>query len=187
LVRKLFLYRIPLPGLRSATERRLLGEFFSHREEREVDWVVGACMLVRREVWEETGGFHPHIFMYGEEQEWCARIRRSGWSVHFSPEVEVIHRRAASSGSQGARWRMRSALEGDLAVLRTLRGPGYARTFAWIRWGATCFHTGATALLAGITRSPEWQGRNGEAWLVTREQWNILRGRPSPGRGRLEP
>jgi hypothetical protein len=47
--------------------------------------------MVRREVFEETGGFDPAIFMYGEEVEWCHRIRERGWQVLFSPVGQVRH------------------------------------------------------------------------------------------------
>lgn len=69
----------------------LLGAYWDHARERHVDWVVGACMLVRREVFETTGGFDPAIFLYGEEVEWCERIWAAGWQVLFSPEAEVAH------------------------------------------------------------------------------------------------
>lgn len=75
----------------------LLGGYWDHSRERRVDWVVGACMLVRREVFEETGGFDPAIFLYGEEVEWCQRITAAGWQILFSPDAEVIHVGHASS------------------------------------------------------------------------------------------
>ena len=52
---------------------------------------MGACMLVRREVFERTGGFDPTIFLYGEDEEWCRRIRRAGGEVLFSPAARVVH------------------------------------------------------------------------------------------------
>ncbi len=57
----------------------------------ETDWVQGAAMLVRRKVWEEVGGFDESIFMYGEEMEWCARIRAAGWQIVIVPQAEIIH------------------------------------------------------------------------------------------------
>lgn len=69
----------------------LLGPYWSHDREREVDWLVGACLLLRREVFERTGGFDPAIFMYGEEVEWCHRIRAMGWRILFSPAARVVH------------------------------------------------------------------------------------------------
>lgn len=81
-------YRL-LPREQSA--RLLLGGYWDHAGEREVDWLTGACLLVRRRVWEETGGFDPSMFLYGEEVEWCHRIRERGWLVLFAPVGEVVH------------------------------------------------------------------------------------------------
>jgi GT2 family glycosyltransferase len=85
---ELGLYKL-LPRRTSA--EALLGAYWDHSRERRVDWIVGACMVVRRAAFEKTGGFDPGIFLYGEEVEWCERIRAAGWQVVFSPEAEVVH------------------------------------------------------------------------------------------------
>ncbi len=76
---------------RAAAAERLLGPYWAHDLEREADWLVGACLLLRREVFEQTGGFDPATFMYGEEVEWCRRIRARGWRIWFCPEARVLH------------------------------------------------------------------------------------------------
>jgi GT2 family glycosyltransferase len=102
LLEELLLYKV-LPKARTAD--LLLGGYWDHGEEREVDWITGACMVVRRAVFEETGGFDPAMFLYGEEVEWCHRIRARGWGVLFSPVGEVRHLGHASAdqllGEQG--------------------------------------------------------------------------------------
>lgn len=64
---------------------------------QEVDWVVGAALLVRRTAIARVGGFDEVFRMYGEEVEWCWRLRRHGWRVAWLPEVEVVHRESASA------------------------------------------------------------------------------------------
>lgn len=64
---------------------------------QEVDWVVGACLLVRREVYEQVGGLDEEFFMYSEELEWCRRIKNAGWSIVYLPTVTVIHHEGKSS------------------------------------------------------------------------------------------
>ncbi len=85
---ELWLYRL-LSRRRAAD--LLLGPYWAHDAEREADWLVGACLLLRREVFERTGGFDPAIFMYGEEVEWCHRVRGAGWRILFCPEAQVRH------------------------------------------------------------------------------------------------
>jgi GT2 family glycosyltransferase len=69
----------------------LLTGYWPHDRERDVDWVSGAVMLLRREVFEETGGFDETIFMYGEDMEWCMRIADIGWAIKFVPDCEIVH------------------------------------------------------------------------------------------------
>lgn len=64
---------------------------------QEVDWVTGACMLVRREIWEQVGAFDERFFMYSEELDWCRRIVAAGWHVVYLPTATVIHYEGASS------------------------------------------------------------------------------------------
>lgn len=56
-----------------------------------VDWVSGACLLVRREVIDQVGGLDEHIFMYFEDADWCRRIRLAGWQVMFNPHIAIVH------------------------------------------------------------------------------------------------
>jgi GT2 family glycosyltransferase len=63
----------------------------------EVDSVVGAFMLVRREAIESVGLLDESFFMYGEDLDWAYRIKSKGWSVFYYPEVEVLHVKRASS------------------------------------------------------------------------------------------
>jgi GT2 family glycosyltransferase len=69
--------------------------FYSKR--RRVDWVTGACMLVSKEAISSAGILDDDIFMYGEEVEWCYRIKKSGYSVEYIPEVEIIHLKGGSA------------------------------------------------------------------------------------------
>lgn len=63
-----------------------------------VDWVVGACLVVRRAVLRAVGGFDPRFFMYFEETDWCQRIKQAGWDVAYVPQARVLHHRSRSAG-----------------------------------------------------------------------------------------
>ncbi len=69
----------------------LLAGYWDHDRERDVDWVAGSFMLLPREVFETTGGFDERFFMYGEDLEWCYRIRDHGWRVRFFPRAAIVH------------------------------------------------------------------------------------------------
>jgi GT2 family glycosyltransferase len=62
-----------------------------------VDWVVGACLLVRRQAYEQVGGLDEGFFMYSEEMDWCRRIKDAGWLVIYLPTATVIHHEGRSS------------------------------------------------------------------------------------------
>ncbi len=66
----------------------------------DVDWVSGAAMLVRRSCVDRVGGFDERIFMYGEDVEWCCRMRDSGYRVVHLPAIHVTHFEGASGRKQ---------------------------------------------------------------------------------------
>jgi N-acetylglucosaminyl-diphospho-decaprenol L-rhamnosyltransferase len=69
----------------------------------EVDAVVGACMLVRGEAIRQVGLLDETFFMYGEDLDWCYRMKTAGWRVIYYPAVTVRHvKRAASRHSPRA-------------------------------------------------------------------------------------
>lgn len=63
----------------------------------QVDWVVGACMLVRRAVLDQIGGFDEGFFMYSEELDLCRRAVDAGWQVIYLPAAVVTHHEGKSS------------------------------------------------------------------------------------------
>lgn len=64
----------------------------------EVDWVTGACMMVRREAVEKAGLMDENIFMYFEDNDWCYRIRKVGFKIYYNPKAEIIHLGGKSLG-----------------------------------------------------------------------------------------
>ena len=63
----------------------------------EIDSLAGCFMLLRREVYEQTQGFDEDFFMYGEDIDWCYRIKNAGWKIYYLPLVEIIHYGGESS------------------------------------------------------------------------------------------
>jgi len=87
-----------VPGAR-ARLRRLTSA------EREVDWVTGACLLVRRADAERAGGLDQGYFLYCEDADLCRALRARGRRVLFSPVATVVHHRGRSAEVSAGRAR----------------------------------------------------------------------------------
>jgi N-acetylglucosaminyl-diphospho-decaprenol L-rhamnosyltransferase len=77
--------------------------------EREVDWVSGSCMLIRRDAFERVGRFDEGFWLYGEELDLTTRLRAAGWKVLYTPELEIVHEGAVSTGRSRRTHLMHSA------------------------------------------------------------------------------
>ncbi len=64
---------------------------WNHDTVRAVDWISGACLMLRREAIRDVGVLDEDYFMYGEELDWCFRARQRGWLIYYMPEVRVTH------------------------------------------------------------------------------------------------
>ena len=62
-----------------------------YRKDQKVDWVTAAAILVPAKVIKRVGPFDEKIFMYGEEIEWCWRIKKAGFKVNFTPSTKIVH------------------------------------------------------------------------------------------------
>lgn len=62
-----------------------------------VDWVTGACMLIKKDFFEALGKYDENIFMYVEDMEICWRVHNKGYNVYFSPDLKVKHMGQGSS------------------------------------------------------------------------------------------
>ncbi len=80
--------------------RRYVAHLLSR--ERFVDWVSGACLLVRREAAVAAGLFDERYFLYEEDVDFCAALRARGGRVLFTPRAEIIHRRGRSRLAAGS-------------------------------------------------------------------------------------
>ena len=67
-----------------------------------VDWVSGACMMIRRDLFEKLKGFDENFFMYVEDMELCYRAEKEGFLTYFYPDIKLEHKEAGSSNRQFA-------------------------------------------------------------------------------------
>lgn len=91
---------------RTTAQRRALMQDWDHAQVRDVDWVLGAAMIVRRRALEEVGPLDEGYFLYCEDQDWCHRMWTRGWGVYYVPDSIMIHdHRRASADSLFSRWK----------------------------------------------------------------------------------
>jgi len=77
--------------------------YLDEDETYEVDCLVGAFMMVRRDTIEQVGFLDEDFFMYGEDIDWCYRIKRAGWKVVYYPNTKIIHYKGGSSKKKNAK------------------------------------------------------------------------------------
>ncbi|HHH12484.1 MAG TPA: glycosyltransferase family 2 protein [Candidatus Moranbacteria bacterium] len=96
--RRTFLGKLPFA-------RRHLAEFemkdYDRREPKEVDWVIGSAMMVRRSDVEKIGMMDRRFFMYMEDVDWCRRFWKAGRKVVFLPTVTMYHYYGKGSAKGG--------------------------------------------------------------------------------------
>lgn len=94
-------FRLPSPGYAWLENFWLADGYrrWAHDTVRRVEFVIGACMLVRREVYEQVGGFDERFFMYSEETDWQRRIHDAGWEIVFVPQARITHLGGASGAT----------------------------------------------------------------------------------------
>ena len=97
-------------GRRTRALNAFYGAGFDHRSEREVECVMGACMLVRRAAIDVVGPPDADFFLFSEEVDWCYRFAQAGWSTLFTPEAECFHVGGASHGGRLYRDNLRGHL-----------------------------------------------------------------------------
>ena len=96
------------PGSRALNA--FYGAGFDHESEREVEWVMGACVLLRRRAYAEVGPFDERFFLFSEEVDWMRRAADAGWSVVFTPEARCVHVGGAAHGGRMFRENVRGNL-----------------------------------------------------------------------------
>ena len=104
--------------------------FVPDLEFSEVEVVSGACMLVRRDLFEEVGGFSTDYFMYSEDVDLCHKVKQAAWRVYYAATATIIHHGGKSAASQ-AKQNFETILlrQSQFCFMRKRRGKFYATAF----------------------------------------------------------
>lgn len=99
----LILYRRTFLG-RFSFAKKALGKFLmediDHNKTQEVDWIFGACMMVRAAAIKDTGLMDERYFLYFEDMDWCRRFWEQGWKVCYYPQAEMVHYHRRDSAAE---------------------------------------------------------------------------------------
>lgn len=87
----------------------------------EVDWIMGACMLVRSSTVDEVGMLDDAYFFYSEETDWCYRIKKKNWKVWYLASAEIYHLGGGSS-NRGSLVQLARLYQGKLIFFKKYHG-----------------------------------------------------------------
>lgn len=131
-------------------KNRLFGRermsWWNRDDVREVDVVTGCFLLVRRTVLNQVGLLNEQYFMYGEETDFCYRVKQHGWNVLFTPAAQIIHFGGASS----KQIKPQMALQLRASILLFIK-----KHRGWLSYVLACFNV----ILFFVLRIPYWLGR----------------------------
>jgi GT2 family glycosyltransferase len=69
-------------------------------DEKEIDFMTGCCMLIKREVFEKVGLLSEDYFMYFEDVDFCVKVRNGGYKIWYNPKAIIYHKVGLSSGGE---------------------------------------------------------------------------------------
>ena len=98
-VRMLFLGSKFLKHLIDTQKYKLHFSWYDFDSIQKVPWISGACMMIKRNIFEQAGLFDEGYFLYLEDMDICLQVTRIGYQVVYFPEAEIIHYFGASSES----------------------------------------------------------------------------------------
>ncbi len=160
----------------SGLGRLFFGRFYPSQGPEEekgpkiVDYVEGACLLVRREALKNAGKLSEAFFMYAEEVDWCFAMKKAGWEVWYQPEAKIVHVGGASSKNR------RTSREGDLYRSRVIffkKNYGPIKAF-FLKW-MIVVSVGVKNLVHGLARFLSG-GKKGRVVIPFRDVLEKMRG-----------
>lgn len=89
-----------LPGVKKKLDDYLMADF-DHASTKEVDWILGACEMVRQSAIEKAGYMDENLFMYFGDVAWCKEFWQAGYKVVYYPGAEIIHYHKRESATSG--------------------------------------------------------------------------------------
>lgn len=141
--------------------RLLLGSFFGHQTEMEVDWVWGTFFMFRREVLKKLpkNKLPDDFFMYGEDMQWCYEIKKTGYKILYFPAASVIHYLSVSTKKNKDLDKQKMMITHEYVFLKKYYGVFYAWFIFKIRalkyWTLSWTNKDFKSLVAMYAKMPD--------------------------------
>ena len=133
-----------------------------------VDGVVGACLMIRRNVFDQAGRFNPAYFMYAEDMDLCFKVQQLKKTNYYIGAAVVIHHGGRSaSASSDRQWSHVVSKASTLQFMQLHRGRAYALAFRLLTAGAALGRIGAVRLASAAPGGPSRH----EAYKITLAKW----------------
>jgi GT2 family glycosyltransferase len=165
------IFNLGVPRLsRRLADRLCLEGYWDPERAREVDWAIGAFLLLRRAAFDAVGGFDDQQWMYAEDLDLGWRLRHAGWTTRYEPGARVLHDASAATTAAFGEQKTARFMAATYAAL--VRRRGLARTWAT----AAVNVAGAAARLAWIAPLarvwPRWRASRDmyRRWLSAHRQ-----------------
>lgn len=134
----------------------------------EVDTVSGACLMIKRAVFERVGMFSTEYFMYSEDIDLCFKVREAGWKSFYVPTAVVTHYGGASSSQKSVNtFSSVMMLEARLRFFRKTRSPWYCSLYRFAIFSASIIRIFLLLLIWLVRR----MRRNGSALDIVMKKW----------------
>ena len=145
-----------------------------------VEVVSGACLMIKRTVFEKVGRFSTAYFMYAEDADLCYKVKRAGWSVEYLGSIQVVHHGGGSFGVKQSRLAAVMMRQSLYEFIRRRQGSYQAalyRISMMIAASIRLFLLGAAFVLTvglyhpGSIRNAAGKWFNILRWCLGREDW----------------
>ncbi|MHB8656604.1 MAG: glycosyltransferase family 2 protein [Solirubrobacteraceae bacterium] len=133
-------------------DRLALEGHWDSTRRRQVDWALGAFLLIRRTCFDGVGGFDPEMWMYAEDLDLGWRAARAGWHTLYEPSAIVRHHGAAATAQAWGDERTARWMLSTYAWMLRRRGPAAMRAYALINLGGAIARAGLASVPGARTQ-----------------------------------
>ena len=143
-----------------------------------VEWLSGACLMVRRAAWKNVGGFDESFFLYAEETDLQRRMASKGWEIHWNPRLVVTHIGGSSGLAEREAVREHFFVGADRYILRYHGFLG-----VWMFRAATAAGAALRWMWCVLRRGYRGNSARRWAWILRRQISSPLPGMSEPPPG----